>query len=159
VNDRIGPLALLSGDWSGSGRGIYPTIPTFEYHEQISFADGGVKPFLAYSQRTRAADDGRPLHVETGYLRWTGAGPELVIAQPTGVAEVYVGTVTSSTDRALDLRFEAVSISRTPSAKLVTSVERLLRVDGDELAYELHMGSVGEAHQLHLSAVLHRQQS
>ena len=49
-NDRLGPLALLVGTWTGTGEGIYPTIATFGYREEIVFSDGGVKPFIGYVQ-------------------------------------------------------------------------------------------------------------
>lgn len=158
-DDRLGPLALLTGTWAGRGRGIYPTIATFEYLEEISFLDGGVKPFLAYGQRTKAADDGRPLHAESGFLRWAGGAPEWIIASPTGVTEVHTGSIEVVSDAAgegLNLLLRTTSMSASPSAKRVDSVERRLRLRGDVLDYELHMAAVGEPHQLHLTASLRR---
>lgn len=158
-DDRLGPLTMLTGTWAGRGRGIYPTIATFEYLEEISFLDGGVKPFLAYTQRTKAADDGRPLHAESGYLRWAAGSPEWIIASPTGVTEVHTGSldvVSEATGEGLDLFLRTSSVSASPSAKRVDSVERRLRLRGDVLEYELHMAAVGEPHQLHLTATLHR---
>lgn len=154
-DDRLGPLALLTGTWAGRGRGVYPTISTFEYSEEITFADGGVKPFLAYTQRTNAVDDGRPLHAEAGYLRWASGAPELVVASPTGVSEVHTGTV-GLVDGGLDLILHTITVAASPTAKRVDSVERRLRLRGDVLEYELHMAAVGEPHQLHLTATLRR---
>jgi len=154
-NDRLGPLALLVGTWTGTGEGIYPTIATFGYREEIVFSDGGVKPFIGYVQRTSALDDGRPLHAESGYLRWTAGGAEWIIASPTGVTEVHTAEVPVD-DLGLDAVFRTVSMSASPTAKRVDSVERRLRLRGDELTYELHMAAVGEQHQLHLTATLRR---
>lgn len=159
VDDRLGPLGVLAGTWSGSGRGIYPTIESFEYLEEVTFADPKVKPFLVYTQRTTHAADGRPLHVEAGYLRWAGAAPELVLAQPSGIAEVHAGSVELTSD-GLVLDLHTVAVASTPTAKEVRSVSRHLRLttaaSGDELRYELFMAAVGEPHQLHLEAVLRR---
>ena len=155
ATDRLGPLDVLVGTWAGEGEGIYPTITTFGYREEITFADGGVKPFLAYSQRTSAIDDGRPLHAESGFLRWATRSPEWIIASPTGLTEVLVGAATE-VDGGLDLHLHTSSVSLSPTAKLVESVERILRVRGDVLSYELHMAAVGEPLQLHLAAALRR---
>lgn len=154
VDDRLGPLALLVGTWKGSGRGEYPTVEPFEYTEELTFTDPGGKPFLFCVQRTSAAD-GRPLHVEAGYLRWAAGAPEWVLAQPTGIAEAHRGTVHVEDGRA-DFDFDTVVVASTPSAKRVDSVTRRLSVDGDVLAYSLDMAAVGEERHLHLEAELRR---
>ena len=148
-------LASLLGTWAGTGAGEYPTIPSFGYVEEITFGHVG-KPFLAYAQKTRAADDGRPLHAETGYLRAPSSGRvELVLAHPTGITEIEEGSATV-VDGALTLELTATAIGLTSSAKDVTAVSRSFRIDGDELTYTLRLGAVGQPLQHHLSATLHR---
>ncbi len=148
-------LAPLLGTWAGRGAGEYPTIEPFEYLEEVVFSHVG-KPFLSYAQKTRAVDDGRPLHGEAGYLRMPAPGRiELVLAHPTGVTEIEVGTV-SAVGGVVELESSSTSIGLSPSAKEVTALGRSLRFDGDELSYSVRMGAVGQPLQHHLAAVLHR---
>ena len=160
LDDRLGPLAVLAGTWAGTGHGVYPTIEPFDYVEEVTFTDPVVKPFLAYVQRTRAADDGRPLHSESGFMRWSAGAPEWVIAAPGGRAEVHLGEAVvfahSALDAGVDLTFRTLSVVLTPTAKRVDSVGRLLRVRGDVLTYQLHMAAMGQPYQLHLTAELRR---
>lgn len=149
-------LAPLLGTWSGRGSGEYPTIESFDYLEEVVFNHVG-KPFLAYGQKTKAATDGKPLHAETGYLRVPQPGQvELVLAHPSGITEIEVGTYTVNGD-VIELELIASSIGLTPTAKDVTALGRSFRIDGDELSYSMRMGAVGQPVQHHLSAVLHRQ--
>jgi hypothetical protein len=149
-------LAPLLGTWAGQGSGKYPTIQPFEYVEEVVFAHVG-KPFLAYSQKTRAVTDGRPLHAETGYLRVPRpANVELVLAHPNGITEIDVGTY-SVTGGLIEIELSAMSIGLSPTAKAVTALGRSLRIDGDRLSYSVQMGGVGQPLQDHLTAVLHRQ--
>jgi hypothetical protein len=148
-------LASLLGTWQGRGSGEYPTIAPFDYLEEVVFSHVG-KPFLVYGQKTRAATDGRPLHAETGYLRVPRPGlVEMVLAHPNGITEIEVGTYTSD-GTAIELDMSTTQIGLTPTAKEVTALGRRIRVDGDELAYSLQMGAVGQPLQHHLAAVLHR---
>ncbi len=150
-------LAPLLGTWAGRGAGEYPTIEPFGYLEEVTFGHVG-KPFLTYRQRTRADDDGRPLHAETGYIRVPSAGRvELVLAHPTGITEVDEGTL-SVQGTTVEMELVATTIGRTASAKEVTALGRSIRVDGDVLTYTLHMGAVGQPLQHHLTATLHRKQ-
>ena len=148
-------LSPLLGTWEGHGKGEYPTIDRFEYVESITFAHVG-KPFLTYTQRTKAADDGRPLHSETGYLRAPGVDRvELVVAHPTGVTEIDEGSI-EITDRGLILALGSTTIGLTGSAKTVTAVERQIEVDGDTFRYRLAMAAVGQPMTHHLEAHLIR---
>lgn len=155
LHPDLAVLAPLLGTWSGAGAGEYPTIEPFGYLEEVTFGHTG-KPFLTYTQRTRADDDGRPLHAETGYVRVPSAGRiEFVVVHPTGVTEIDEGTLSADGDR-LDIEVESTSIGLTGSAKEVTALSRSIHMAGDELSYTLLMGAVGVPLVRHLTATLRR---
>jgi hypothetical protein len=156
LHPDVAVLAPLIGTWVGSGAGEYPTIEPFEYVESITFSHVG-KPFVAYTQRTRHPDTGAPMHAETGYLRVPRPGSiEIVMAQPTGLAEIYEGAVVGG-DAPLVIDVRSTSINATSTAKEVTITERTISVTGDDLHYTFRMAAVGQPLQHHLSATLHRE--
>jgi hypothetical protein len=147
----LAPLAFLLGTWRGEGVGGYPTMESFRYGEEVTFRHNG-KPFLAYTQRTWSLDDERPLHAETGYWRpRPDGGVEVVLAHPTGVAEIYYGTVEGER---IDIATDVVA--RTTSAKEVTALKRLYGLVAGKLMYAVDMAAVGQPLQSHLSATLDR---
>ncbi|OBH04423.1 peroxynitrite isomerase [Mycobacterium sp. E1747] len=156
LHPDLAALAPLLGTWAGQGAGEYPTIEPFDYLEEVVFSHVG-KPFLAYAQRTKAPADGKPLHAETGYLRVPQPGHvELVLAHPSGITEIEVGTY-AVTDDVIDIELTTTDVGLTPTAKEVTALGRSFRIDGDELSYSVRMGAVGQPLQHHLAAVLRRQ--
>lgn len=151
LHPDVEPIAFLLGTWVGEGEGSYPTIEPFAYGEEVRFWHVG-KPFLAYSQRTWALDDGRPLHGEMGYWRpQPGGALEVVLAHPTGIVEVEEGTV-----RGGALELGTTSVSRTGTAKTVTRLERRISVEGDVLTYEVRMAAVDVPLVRHLVGRLRR---
>jgi THAP4-like, heme-binding beta-barrel domain len=155
LHPNLRELAGLLGTWQGRGSGTYPTIEPFDYLEEVVFSHVG-KPFLVYGQKTRSAADGQPLHAESGYLRVPRLGHvELVLAHPSGITEIEVGTYTAD-DPVVELHMTTENIGLTPTAKEVTALGRQFRLEGDELSYSLQMGAVGQPLQHHLAAVLHR---
>ncbi len=152
LNPALTHLAPLIGTWRGNGRGSYPTIHDFDYRDEITFTDVG-KPFLHFVQKTWIGPE--PRHTETGYLRAPSpAVIELVIAIPTGQAEMGVGTC-SIVDDVIAIDTDAV-VANTPTAKQVDRIVRRIRCSGDDLAYELDMAAVGVDLTLHLRSTLTR---
>lgn len=148
----LAELAFLIGRWTGGGHGHYPTINSFEYEEEVTFAPLGPKPVIVYSQRTKRAGTDEPLHSETGYLRPAGPGRlEMALAQPTGVVEVHTGSVNGG-----HVHLRSTHVGLTPNAVHVNDVERHLEVDSDTLSYRLAMAAVGQPLQPHLEATLTR---
>lgn len=157
LRPEIAPLAFLLGRWQGSGRGDYPTIESFGYLEEVRFDHVG-KPFLTYWQRTRDADDPSVLrHSETGFWRMAAADRvELVLAHPTGVVEAEEGELTIGNTGRHVIDLASTHVVGTSTAKEVLTLSRHIEIEGDMLQYQLSMGAVGQPHQHHLEATLHR---
>jgi len=147
------PLAWLIGHWEGAGVGGYPSVESFRFGQEIDFGHIG-KPFLTYVSRSWLLDDdgrpGRPLATESGYWRpQPGGAVEVMLAHPTGYAEIWLGTVTGAK---IELTTDVVV--RTASAKEYTGGTRLYgQVEGD-LLWAFDMAAVGESLQSHLSGRL-----
>ncbi len=145
------PFAVLAGTWRGVGRGEYPTITDFEYNEEFTITPVPGRPVAFWRSATRDAATGEPKHGESGYLRWTAQGVELVIAHTFGVVEASTGTFDGG---ALALRSTAVV--GTASAKQIDHVERRYEFKGNGLQYSIAMAAVGVSLTHHLSAELLR---
>lgn len=145
------PFGALAGTWRGSGEGEYPTIDDFAYTEEIVVLPVPDRPLAHWRSTTREGATGEPRHAESGFLRATPAGVELVVAHGFGIVEAASGTFEAG---ALDL--ESTGLLMTATAKHVDGVERRYVVDGDVLTYAIAMAAVGEPMTHHLRAELRR---
>lgn len=161
MHDALAPVAFLLGVWQGEGTGTYPTIAGFAYGEEVRFWEVG-KPFLAYAQRTWATADEngeplepgqRPLHVESGYWRPQPDGRiEVVLAHPTGVAEIQEGTIAGTC-----IELAATHLGLTSTAKQVDALTRRFELaEPGLLRYQIGMAAAGQPMQVHLRAELRR---
>ena len=159
------PLSWLLGRWVGVGVGGYPTVPEFRFGQEVDFSTDG-RPFLSYWSRTWLLDENgqqvKPLAMETGFWRpRPDNAVELVLAHPTGYAEVWVGQITVSgienaviTGARAELHSDVVA--RTASAKEYTSGQRLYGLVQGDLLWAYDMAAVGHPLTSHVSARLKR---
>lgn len=163
--DQLKPLSWLLGQWVGVGVGGYPTIDEFHFGQEVSFSTDG-RPFLSYWSRTWLLDEQgnqiRPLAMETGFWRPQPDNQvEVVLAHPTGYAEVWVGdiTVTEIVDATItgaraELRTDV--IARTVTAKEYSAGHRLFGLVKGDLLWAYDMAAVGQPLTAHVSARLKR---
>ncbi|KAF9152118.1 THAP domain-containing protein 4 [Linnemannia schmuckeri] len=170
TDNKPHPLEFLIGTWAGRGKGFYPTIPSFEFFEELTFTkDPAGRPVVAYSQKTRRAVPGSggdggetvpvpgpPLHAEAGFIRlpgWSNERCELVLSQPTGVASIEVGAIKGTT-----IDWETTSIIRSPSAKAphTTHFTRKWVINPEEktFSYEFSMATENTPLTRHLEVHL-----
>eukprot|EP01127_Copromyxa_protea_P023444 TRINITY_DN8769_c0_g1_i2.p1 TRINITY_DN8769_c0_g1~~TRINITY_DN8769_c0_g1_i2.p1 ORF type:complete len:283 (+),score=60.53 TRINITY_DN8769_c0_g1_i2:90-938(+) len=167
---NITHLKSLLGAWEGQGQGVYPNITPFKYHEKSTFTSlGPAKPIIHYVQKTFAVQEGKPvlskpMHTECGYIRVLSpptASPqevklELCLADPTGIAQIFSGKIDFASETELQITWQSLHVSCSPSAKKVTTVSRSWKINTSEktLNYTLDMGALGNEHQNHLTASL-----
>jgi hypothetical protein len=149
------PVVWLLGNWHGNGQGDYPTTEPFTYEQDVVFAHD-TRPFLHYFSRTWLTDAAGervgPGALETGFLRPAGDKQlELVLAHPTGYAEVWYGEVDGPRiTLATDL------VARTASAKEYTAGQRMYGLVEGDLMYAHDQAAEGHEMQSHLWGRLQR---
>lgn len=144
-------LTALAGTWRGRGAGSYPTITDFDYAEELVVEPIAGRPVAHWRSRTADGRTGEPRHAESGFLRITPAGVELVVAHSFGIVEISAGSPTE-----LEISLISAAVWPSASAKSVDRVERVYRLDGDSMSYRLSMSAVGVPLTHHLTAVLTR---
>lgn len=153
----LAPLAWIIGRWGGTGMVEYPTIERFRFEQEMELSHLPGESYLSYSSNSVLLDDDDqvvgPLARETGYWRVVpDAGVEVMLAHPTGIAELWVGDLSS---RRVELRTEIVA--RTETAMPYTAAHRLYGVvDDGDLAYAADVAMYGRPLQSHSWAKLTR---
>ena len=128
-------LRLLIGEWTGTGRGEFPTIEPFEYLETLRFA-GDHRPLLHYEEKTQRRSAGQtdyvPSHWESGFLRLLPSGEvELINTQGSGRLERLSGSL-EQTETGLILRLQSTSFLN--DLRMVAT-SRTITVNVDDMHY------------------------
>jgi len=128
-------LRLLIGEWSGTGRGEFPTIEPFEYLETILFT-GDHRPFLHYEQKTSRKNAGQteyiPSHWESGFLRLLPTEEvELVNTQGSGRLERLAGSL-EQTQTGFILRLKSTAFLNDPR---MMETARIISLEENSLHY------------------------
>ena len=155
------PVAWLLGTWQGNGKGEYPTIEAYAFDQEIVFAHDG-RSFLHYFSRSWVTnEDGErtaPGALETGFLRLGAdqppqddgetapAGPhvEMVLAHPTGYAEVWYGAVDGPR-----LTLATDVVARTSTADDYTAGQRMYGLVEGDLMYAYDVAALDQPMQSH----------
>jgi hypothetical protein len=155
--ERLRPLAWLIGRWEGAGVLGYPTITSAHFGQEIVCSHDG-RGFLEWQSRTWLLDSQtgervRPSAVELGFWRpdEDGKGVELLLAHPTGIIEMYYGTISPA-----KIELKTDSVVRSPHAKEYNAATRLYGLVDSDLMYTMDMAAVGQPLGPHLSAQLKR---
>ena len=158
LHAEVTALRRLSGEWTGGGRGDFPTIDAFRYTETLRFYWNGVDPMLQFEQRTWVANevDPRkdPLHWEVGFFRaLPGFGVELTNVQNGERVEAMRGKIESGGDVVV-LSMDSTLLGND---KRLIGTRRRYECEGDTLRYQIWMATTKQPEMtLHLEARLRR---
>jgi hypothetical protein len=143
-------LAAFLGTWHGTGRGTLPSMPPFDYLEEIRFED--LAGDVAYFQRAWDPATGLTLHAEAGIWRVTGEGQLVASIAQARRNEISAGTIHGGV-----VELASTATSAAEGVRPVTAGRRSYRLSADELRYEFAMASgVMAEPQPHLVGTLRR---
>lgn len=92
VHDAVKPISSLIGRWKAdAGQGSYPSIPTFQYAEEIEFGCLG-QPMLTYHAFSWHPEKKMPMHMESGFLRINPGTNKLAFLVAHNFGKIYLNT-------------------------------------------------------------------
>jgi hypothetical protein len=152
---ELAPLAWLVGRWEGAGVVGYPTIESANFGQEVEVTHDG-RPFLSWHSRSWLLDESgqqvKPLATEVGFWRpGDGNEVELLLSHPTGIVELYYGTVDGA-----KIEMQTDGVLRSPRAKEYNAAKRLYGLVNSNLMWAMDMAAMGQPMQSHLSAELKR---
>ena len=155
VDDALLSVLPLLGEWHGEGQAA-GSDRDHRFGQWVRFSHDG-RGFLAYDSRTwRLTDEGAivgPDARESGFLRPRGQYEvELLVTDPEGLVELYVGRARTTTS------WELTSdvLARTPDAPDVTHAVRLYGIVDGALMYAIDRAGPGRPLRPTMSARLER---
>ncbi|CAH0599596.1 unnamed protein product [Chrysodeixis includens] len=155
LHEALTPISWLAGRWrTEEGRGTYPNIPDFEYHDDLEFLCIGQPMFNFQSTSTHPVKKS-PMHQERGFLRIKPGTNELafVVSHNFGLTSLEEGHCDVE---AKQVTLETVNLTRISFAKppFVKKLKRVITlVAPDTLEVLLCMETDSTPLTEHLKAV------
>ncbi|CAG9134433.1 unnamed protein product [Plutella xylostella] len=153
------PISWLAGSWATTdGRGKYPTIQDFSYHEVLEFTCIG-QPMFNYLSHSKHPTKQSPMHQERGFLRIQPGTNNLalVVSHNFGVTTIEEGQLDPEEKK---IKLCTTSVQRMQFAKkpAVTKLERCIRLISDNtLEVVVFMETENTAMTEHLRAIYTKQ--
>ncbi len=139
LSETIKILLRLAGTWFGEGIAEYPTIPTIQYREILTFTADANKSVLHYEQRTWRKDESgleTSSHWESGFWRiLQNDEVEQLCAQVNGRLEAARGLLTPTKD-GFFLGLNSILVANDTR---VVQTRREFDLQGSTLQYALKM--------------------
>ena len=139
MNSIFEQLSKLHGSWSGTGKGKFPTIDSFEYQEHLHFEVNLAYPLIYYEQKTILLPTQEPSHWESGFIRVLDDSViEISNSQDSGRVEVLRGKMSNLSDIGYEMEFTSVALANDP--RMVKS-KRVFKVTANTLEYSQSMAT------------------
>ncbi|CAH2100680.1 unnamed protein product [Euphydryas editha] len=131
THEALAPISWLAGRWvTEDGKGQYPNLKDFQYHEELEFICIG-QPMLNYMSTSKHPETKKPMHLERGFLRIKPGTNDLafMISHNFGLTSLEEGSVdpVKKEIKLVTANLARVSFSKPPHVKKFTREIRLLQ--------------------------------
>lgn len=149
------PLCWFVGKWrSISALATYPTIPPYEYCEELNVTCLG-QPILNFNSLTWSPKHRNPVHIEAGFIRINETNGELAFltAHNRGLVAIEVGRVSGEEIRFKTSHVKCMSFFKEPR---VCALERVFKMVKGQLNLTLSLQTSRTPLTKHLEVVYER---
>ncbi|GAB1861195.1 THAP domain-containing protein 4 [Camponotus japonicus] len=145
LHELLHMLAWLEGIWitEEPAVGIYPTIKSFNYYDEINITSIG-QPLFNYIAQSWHPETGTPMHRETGFLQILPGTNKIALSliDNIGLFTVEQGELMNDT-KTIDLKSTNIlaTDASIPTFPTLTQTRRVFKFDGDSLELIFYMAT------------------
>ncbi|KAM0728660.1 Peroxynitrite isomerase THAP4 [Formica fusca] len=145
LNELLHVLAWLEGVWitEEPAVGIYPTIKSFNYYDEINITSLG-QPMFNYIAQSWHPEMGMPMHRETGFLQILPGTNKVALSliDNIGLFTVEQGELMNGT-KTIDIKSTNIltTDASIPHFPTLTETRRVYKVDGDSMELIFYMAT------------------
>ncbi|XP_014361391.2 peroxynitrite isomerase THAP4 [Papilio machaon] len=155
IHEALKPISWLAGRWyTANGRGSYPSVREFGYHEELEFICLG-QPMFNFLSISHHPEKGTAMHQERGFLRILPEKEKvaLVVSHNIGLTTIEEGHYDCNLK---EIKLASVSIARTSFSKpphVTNLLREFILLSPDTLQVTVFMTTDQKPLSQHLKAV------